>query len=384
MGRARRKGFTVKTERERLIVVLHGAYHTDNFGDTLLMQITRTWLEEVSPRVEVRMPFVPTDLLREHEPGPIRGPRALLGAHMFVYGGGGYLGEPPQDAVRWSLRLAWRHLLPGLAMTLMRRTVTICGVGAGPLTHPLARALIRPILRRARPVTVRDEPSRATLVALGASPETVETTTDLALSLRRESLPEDAVSHARSWVAAIPTGPRLGVHLSPSVAPGAPGRLLLDEVVAYALEHPDVQVVALTDQRGAAGQTAVATEIQRRLPARTHIYAYDGPWRLTALLAELDAVVTTKLHVGIVAVALGTPVLSYPTHTKTPRFYEQIGLPDACHPLASLRPGMVTAHLTERFGRREVTVAVPDRLRAAAQRSRELLQGAVRQHLEST
>ena len=373
----------MKAEHGRLVVVLHGAYHTDNFGDTLLMHITRGWLEGVSPRVEVRMPFVPTDLLGEHDPGPIRGPRALLGADMFVYGGGGYMGEPPQDPARWSLRLAWRHLLPGLAMTLWRRTVTICGVGAGPLTHPLARALIRPILRRARPVTVRDEPSRATLVALGANPDTVETTTDLALSLRRETLPEDAVGHARAWVAALPTGPRLGVHLSPSVAPGAPGRLLLDEVVAYALAHPEVQLVALTDQRGAAGQAAVAAEVERRLPSRTHVYAYDGPWRLTALLAELDAVVTTKLHVGIVAVALDTPVLSYPTHTKTPRFYAQIGAPDACHPLASLQPGMVTAHLTERFGRPEGNVTVPDPVRAAAQRSRELLQSAVRQLLDS-
>jgi len=373
----------VNHDPHRLVVALHGAYHTDNFGDMLLMLITRRWLEEVSPHVEVRMPFVRAELAARLRPGSIRGPRALLGAGLFVYGGGGYFGEPPRDVARWSLRLARRHLLPGLAMTLLRRGVSICGVGAGPLTHPLARTMIRPILRRANPITVRDESSRTTLIALGADPDAVTVTADLALTLRRETLPQDAVKHARSWIAALPDGPRLGVHLSPSAATGEAGRRLVEEVVAFAQTNPDLQLVALTDQRGAEGQSFAAAQLCRRLPARAHAYAYDDPWRLSALLAELDLVITTKLHVGIVAVAVGTAVLSYPTHPKTPRFYRQIGAEDACHPLGSLRPGMVTEHLERRFGVPEGFLAVPDGVRAAAQRNRDSLQRTVAEHLRS-
>lgn len=366
---------------DRLVVALHGSYHTDNFGDMLLMLIMRSWLEEVSPLVEVRMPFVPAATAAVLRPGPALGVKALLGADLFVYGGGGYFGEPAKDAARWSLRLARRHLLPGLAMALLGRGVAVCGVGAGPLSHPLPRAMLRAILRRARPIAVRDEPSRSTLLELGAGAAAVEVTADAALTLHHGMLPPGAAAHARAWIAAQPRGPRLGIHMSRPAAPGAPGRLLADEVLAFASAHPEVQLVGLTDQRGASNQAAAAADLARSLPTRTSVYMYADPWHLAALLAELDMVVTTKLHVGIVALALGTPVLSVPSHTKTPRLYRQIGAPDACHPLAELRPGWVVAQLERRFGRPEGVTVVPPAVRAAAERNRELLQRFVRDRL---
>lgn len=52
---------------------------------------------------------------------------------------------------------------------------------------------------------------------------------------------------------------------------------------------------------------------------------FIGIWETVALISQLSALVTTKLHVGIVAYALGVYCESFATHRKTPRFYRQIG-----------------------------------------------------------
>lgn len=47
-------------------------------------------------------------------------------------------------------------------------------------------------------------------------------------------------------------------------------------------------------------------------------------WTVAAIIGRCDAVVTTQLHVGIVAYALGVPPCSPSAHEKTKRFYRQI------------------------------------------------------------
>src|SRR5690606_18712814 len=54
------------------------------------------------------------------------------------------------------------------------------------------------------------------------------------------------------------------------------------------------------------------------------------PRTLIATLKCADLVITNKLHVGIVSVSLNGRVISIPTHHKTVRFYDQLGLGDCC------------------------------------------------------
>ena len=359
-------------------VVLHGAYHTDNYGDMLLMLLYRRWLEDAAPNVEVRMPFVTQATASRLPPGPRRGVRGLIGARAFVFGGGGYFGEPPRDAARWSYRLVLRHLVPGLAAAKAGAEVLMCGVGAGPLRHPLARVLIARLLRDATLVTVRDEASRTTFVDLGTAPDKVSVTADAALTLRPDHLPGPALERARAALSPVAGYATLGVHVSRASA-GAPHHArVLDDVVRFARERPDLRIVALTDQTGAVGQAEAQDELHARVPGHVLRYRYTDPWELSALLAELDLVITTKLHVGIVAVALGTAVLAYPAHTKTPRFYEQIGAPEVCRPLETLQAGDIEGDLRRRFGHASSVISVPKTVRAAAAANRDLLQARIR------
>src|SRR5690606_25408937 len=49
-------------------------------------------------------------------------------------------------------------------------------------------------------------------------------------------------------------------------------------------------------------------------------------------IASFSSVITSKLHVGIVATQLGVPVYSIPHHQKTIRYYKQIDYLDNCNP----------------------------------------------------
>ncbi len=360
-------------------VALHGSYFTDNFGDILLMQIYLRWLREAVEGAEVLMPFLPAATSHHFDVPAGRGYGALLRADALVYGGGGYFGEPPTDRRRWGARLAARHLAPGLLAAATGREVIVNGVGAGPVSAALPRWMLARVTARASQVVVRDEESLAFMRALGVAEDRLQLGADAALCLQPSDLPASAVDEIEGWLSGLPAGPRLGVHLTGDSARGAGHAAAIDDVLAFAAARPELRVVAITDQKGAAGQQAATLELSERLPGRCEAYRYQRPWPLAALLARLDLVVTMKLHVGIVAATLGTPVLSVRSHPKIERFYRQLGASDASLPLPRLEPGMLYELLEREFGQGGGGTEVPESLRAAALRCRDLLRDRLRE-----
>lgn len=358
----------------RFKVVLHGSYFTDNFGDILLMQIYLGWLREAVDGVEVLMPFLPDTTSHHFDVPSDRGYGSLRGVDTFVFGGGGYFGEPPSEQRRWGTRLAVRHLTPGLLASMKGCEVVVNGVGAGPVSANFPRWMLAKVVRTASQVVVRDEESVAFMLGLGVSDERLYLGSDAALSLSPKELPAAAVAEVDEWLAGLPSGPRLGVHFTGDSRRGGGHAVAIDDVLAFAASRPDLRVVAITDQQGAAGQVAAVEELSERLAGRCDIYHYQRPWSLAALLARLDLVVTMKLHVGIVAAVLGTPVISVRSHPKIERFYRQLGADDASVPLSDLKSGTLSMLLQSRLDRPEGIIVVPEALRAAAQKCRELLQ----------
>jgi hypothetical protein len=154
---------------------------------------------------------------------------------------------------------------------------------------------------------------------------------------------------------------------------------LLDDLRTFAADHPEAAFVFFLDEGAGRGEsyhvTRMAREIERRVAAPAVVVPYRDPDQVLGVIKALDLVITTKLHVGIVACALGTSVLAFPAHQKTRRFYEQIGAADRCLPLHQLAPGDALAQL-ERFARGELGPApVPPAVRAAALNNRTVLVG---------
>ena len=66
---------------------------------------------------------------------------------------------------------------------------------------------------------------------------------------------------------------------------------------------------------------------------------YQGPWFLSKILSEVDAVVTDKLHVGIVSTKFKKEVISVAYHPKSIRFYKSIGRGEWTSSLKDIKPG---------------------------------------------
>jgi polysaccharide pyruvyl transferase WcaK-like protein len=92
-------------------------------------------------------------------------------------------------------------------------------------------------------------------------------------------------------------------------------------------------------------QEKAAREIKDVLGRQAQIINYNDHWILIAILSELDLVITTKLHVGITSIAVKTPVVSFPYHSKTQRLYEQLNLSDRCIHVETLQKGQVNKQL---------------------------------------
>jgi polysaccharide pyruvyl transferase WcaK-like protein len=358
-------------------IALHGAYRHDNFGDMLLLGIYIRWIRETYPGCRVILPF-----LRHHLTGLVnadgRGLAELQRASALVYGGGGYFGEPNSGRTLWAMRNTWRHMPVGLMARMRGIPIAISGVGAGPLSSGLARRLFVRLFGWSGAVAVRDMESRDFMAQYGVDADRMVVTADAALSLDESSVTPEALAEARQTLGALPGSWRIGFNVAHSI------RLrgmdpLLDDLRTFAADHPEAAFVFFLDEGAGRGEsyhvTRMAREIERRVAAPAVVVPYRDPDQVLGVIKALDLVITTKLHVGIVACALGTSVLAFPAHQKTRRFYEQIGAADRCLPLHQLAPGDALAQL-ERFARGELgPAAVPPAVRAAALNNRTVLAG---------
>src|SRR5690606_12928160 len=127
----------------------------------------------------------------------------------------------------------------------------------------------------------------------------------------------------------------VGVHLA---IPAKYGERALDLVKGLGdvlRANPRVRMILFSDSLSGADPLRKLPDPARTLrsefPDRCVFVSKRDPWDLLALINLLDLVITTKLHVGIVAVALATPVLAFPYHPKVTRFYDQIQASDRCN-----------------------------------------------------
>jgi heptosyltransferase II len=125
----------------------------------------------------------------------------------------------------------------------------------------------------------------------------------------------NADGHARREVRALldeAVGPaaiagrrRVGVHVG--AAYGAAKVWPVERVIDFCRLLADTDLVAVL--LGAPGDAAIAEEVLRAAPA-ANLVGRDRPDRLTAVLAEMDALVCGDTGVGHLAAAMGTPVVA--------------------------------------------------------------------------
>lgn len=309
-----------------MIAGLHGSYFARNFGDTLLLNIIYNWIKEADPKAEVILPYVSShkeaiEILNNLETNSYKKYK-VPNCDKFIFGGGGYFGEPKTNWARlqyWTLRNYFRHISWNNLLLKNKIPFSIIGVGVGPISNSLLRKKIIKLFENADFICVRDTESYNYLKKYGCTNPNLFETTDLALTVRRE---KTQVNEKKI----------LGVHFP--IRPEFPQDKIPAIISFLERTSKDFKIKLINDQKGqmALEKDSNITRFLKNSNIEYTEIEYNDPSSLIDELNKLDAILTSKLHVGILGYALKKPVLSIPNHTKNFRFYKQIGRSKFCIP----------------------------------------------------
>lgn len=303
-------------------VAIHGSYFANNFGDTLLVRLMCDKVSEIVGSENVFLARDPHAEERKYLPFPVVKVGDEPKIDKIIYCGGGYFGEPSGGMFthyKWALRNYLRHL--AWVNSYKNAQISIIGAGLGPISVPLFRWQLKQLLNRCKIVALRDRESIDFLQNYGFDTGQVLQVVDYALSLYKKKL-----SVGENGVVAI--------HL---------GELNEDElqIVLSVLRRIECNEVECIFDSSTTSVEDIRARYKRAFEAcgsgfKYSIKEYQGSDELIDRLRMYRFIVTSKLHVGIVSIALGKKVISIPAHQKTIRLYRQLGLSDFCIQRSSL------------------------------------------------
>jgi polysaccharide pyruvyl transferase WcaK-like protein len=239
-----------------------------------------------------------------------------------------------------------KHVFPAEYFMAKKRPIAVVGVGAGPLTNYLSRAEVVRICNYAKVVAVRDIESYAYLAQYGARKDKIFVTADVALSINKESL-DLTTSECVSDLFGGMRGPYYGINISVDLKrsdTAGKAKQFIREIASFLNSNPEICPIFIMDHEN-ANQEDSLRNLSALMDRDILVYRHRNFKITLAIFAKLNVILTNKLHMGIVGYSLGVLPLSFPTHSKTERFYRQIEQPDLCRPYSDLKPGDVSQAL---------------------------------------
>ena len=342
----------------------------NNFGDELLTQIYGDWVSECDPAISVtHLAVGGHGFLRREMRGLIEV------ASCLIYTGGGYFAEGQivgHSVRRHAAALRNRRVFWSVYKRARRFGVpcAVFGLEVGPLSNPPYRSAVREILGTAKKVIVRNAESGDYVRSLCGDSVAVGVQLDAALATP-VGLQGDSSQADRNR-----SDFRVGIHVH-SIDGDTPG----DDCVAL-VEHIKSQLPSgrrvvpyyFHDQRkhGEHPSRSVRAEqdFSTVFPGLTSV-PYVNPAGTMAAVRTMDLVITSKLHLGIVARSFGVPVLALGSLPKIRRFYESIEEGDACARPRSFILNGLPVSLVECLAEEQGRVPVGEPFRESASGNRE-------------
>jgi polysaccharide pyruvyl transferase CsaB len=242
--------------------------------------------------------------------------RAMGRADLFVSGGGSLL----QD-VTSSKSLTYYLAL--LTMARLRRLpVMFYAQGIGPVTRPLSRAMIPPVVNGVNLITTRDQESATTFRHLGVSRPPITVAADPALALGPAD-PERGAIYLKEAGADL-TRPLIGVSVrrwNLWKEPAEPG---LARALDQLAREFGAQVVFIPMQRRADVEAAEAVAALMETPAV--LARGEFTWdQVHAMIARCNLLIGMRYHALVFAAMNGVPLVGLSYDPKNEAFLRQIG-----------------------------------------------------------
>ena len=329
------------------MIGLHGAYYNNNFGDLLLLKIFETWIREngYSDVVYPRVSEMEQDRFKKHFPNAFFGLSQRKYWKGLICAGGGYFGEPKSHRGKrfggnWNKRFLKVHALPAELCIWSNIPYAILGVEVGPLSNVFVRQEVKRIFSHATVLSVRNIESKQFIQkTLGICPNVVMAP-DAALTITTTDIPAQALNSVDRLLEQHRGMILLGIHYpSAFLANTLQAESMRIGLLSSLAAESDVVPVVFSDS-GNSDFSPQCDQLVKLIQSSTGkeclSLPFLGIWETVALISKLSAILTTKLHVGMVAYALGIYCESFANHPKVPRFYDQIGRSSQCTMIDSL------------------------------------------------
>jgi polysaccharide pyruvyl transferase WcaK-like protein len=321
-------------------VVIIGAAGFTNLGDDAILTAMLAELRASLPGAHFTVAGgLPHELLVADDVSPIpldtgRVDAALASADLAIIGGGGFLYDydgilSPHDLLRGDATFMYPYFRGALCASARNVPLYFYGLGAESLVTPVGRALTRDVLSLADAITVRDGLALQELRRAGISGP-VEVTADPAVRLE----PPSERWPGRPAGRVVGFAPRLWLRFSGGWTHAAEERFdrycdWLADAADHAWDAWQATPVFLASQRYNdddldAGKRIVAR--MRNSDRAVVVDAVESVGSYHALLASLDALVSSRLHPMILAASAGVPSVGVVVSAKIVAFLSRLGL----------------------------------------------------------
>lgn len=297
-------------------IIIHGSQYKDNFGDTLLVKVVKDSIKNnfdiysstASPKVASDLKIKKATLFNK------------ITAKYFIYGGGGYFGQPNININKWSLRFIIRHGIIGVLRRVLFKKYIFIGTGFGPLTHPIASKIAKFILNGADSINLRDK-------------ESVEYASKLVIKSKLNETADLVPGYISKNYTRKKDQKKLILHIHLKYGDNIKLNKILTSFIDFKnnifKEH---SIEIISDSENDIQQNWFFDSIKNKYPDIL-IKPYNNFEETINTLSNADFVVTNKLHVAIVSASMAIPVASIFMHNKTKRFFEQLNRANSAIPL---------------------------------------------------
>lgn len=289
---------------------------------------------------------------------------AVAAADLVLIGGGGlfqdYWGFDPEAVLsreQWGIGC---YASPAVWAALLGKRALLYAVGVGPLFSEHSRRFVRAVAGSTVGVTVRDEPSRAELLACGVESGRIAVSADPAFLL--QPAPADRLQPLLTSLGREAGVPFYGVALrywDRGVLPSFAERQIAEALdrfldrrpgrIGFLPFHSDEEYPYSTD-------LAVANRVHQamRNGERARVLASPvTPAELAGLLGACDLVVGMRLHSLIFSSLGGVPCVALPYDAKVRSHAERLGVGDLALDVADVDAGELCKRMETLLNERE-------------------------------
>lgn len=309
-------------------ILLNGATGGDNFGDYLLAKIFQDYLSEKIGLENVywhKSSFAYSDFFSRNLNNPKR--CRLRDINGLIYISGGYFCGSRTRIIDY-IRRYFRFLHIGIKCILLRIPYAIIGVDVKTSRSKVIQLIQKTVIKHSKIIVVRNNESFKYLKSWGI--DHAICTADVVFALDEKLFKNIDVK-----INIPPQNKILLFHVtSASIV-----EKIVPIINAFIEKHKEY-IVLITNDAGAnkERQEKLLEYASNRIKSKLIIKNYyDDPLSLCKVIDNVDLIVTTKLHLGVVGAKLGKSVVSFSGHTeKIRRLYEEIGEPERTYPLEKL------------------------------------------------